>query len=50
MPHNCLGGGGGGIFVYSEFDFFFDDLHLQIITTISPKASVENLSDQWAIF
>ncbi len=29
---------------------FFDDLHLQIIQNISPKASVENSSAQWAIF
>ncbi len=31
----------------SKLDFFiflFDDLHLQIIESISPKASVENLS------
>ncbi len=30
--------------------FYFDDLHLQIIESISPKASVENSSAQWAIF
>ncbi len=30
--------------------FYFDDLHLQIIESISTKASVENLSAQWAIF
>ncbi len=31
--------------------FYFDDLHLQIIESISPKASkLENLSAQWAIF
>ncbi len=30
--------------------FYFDDLHLQIIGSISPKASVENSSAQWAIF
>ncbi len=29
---------------------FFDDLHLQIIEGISPKASVENSLAQWAIF
>ncbi len=29
--------------------FFFDDLHLQIIESISPKASVGNSSAQWAI-
>ncbi len=29
--------------------YFFDDLHLQIIASISPKASVENSSAQWAI-
>ncbi len=28
---------------------FFDDLQLQIIECISPKASVENSSAQWAI-
>ncbi len=28
---------------------FFDDLHLQINWSISPKASVENSSAQWAI-
>ncbi len=28
---------------------FFDDLQLQIIASISPKASVENSSAQWAI-
>ncbi len=38
-------------FIYSELHFyFFDDLHLQIIASISPKASVENSSAQWAIF
>ncbi len=38
-------------FIYSELDFFFfDDLLLQIIASISPKASVENSSAQWAIF
>ncbi len=43
MPHN--------IFFNSEFDFFVvDDLHLQIIANISPKASVENSSAQWDIF
>ncbi len=34
----------------SKFDFiyifYFDDLHLQIIESISPKASVENSSAQ----
>ncbi len=30
--------------------FYFDDLHLQLIESISPKASVENSSAQWAIF
>ncbi len=38
----------------SKFNFilflFFDDLHLQIIESISPKASVKNSSAQWAIF
>ncbi len=39
--------GGGGFFFNSEFDlFFWDDLHLQIIASISPKASVENSSAQ----
>ncbi len=27
-----------------------DDLHLQIIESISPKASVENSSANWAMF
>ncbi len=46
-----LSRGGGGIFFNSEFDLFFgEDLHLQIIANISPKASVENSSSQWAIF
>ncbi len=42
----------GDIFLNSEFYiyFVFDDLHLQIIASISPKASVENSSAQWAIF
>ncbi len=31
-------------------NFKIDDLHLQIIESISPKASVENSSAQWAIF
>ncbi len=30
--------GGGAFFIYSEFDFFCDDLHLQIIASISPKS------------
>ncbi len=30
--------------------FYLDDLHLQIIESISPKASVENSSIQWVIF
>ncbi len=35
----------------SEYDLFiFDELHLQIIASISPKASVENSLAQWAIF
>ncbi len=29
--------------------FFFDDIHLQIIESISPKVSVDNSSAQWAI-
>ncbi len=43
IPLNCQIG--GGIFLNSEFFFFFYDLHLQIIASISPKASVENSSD-----
>ncbi len=44
--------GGGGFFLIQNFIlfYFFDDLHLQIIANISPKASVENSSAQWAIF
>ncbi len=38
----------------TKFDFFnlfnFDDLDLQLIESISPKAPVENSSTQWAIF
>ncbi len=30
--------------------FYFDDLHLEIIESISLKASEENSSAQWAIF
>ncbi len=44
-----LSWGGGAFFTYSDL-IFFDDLHLQIIASISPKASVENSSAQWAIF
>ncbi len=37
----------------SKFDFilffYFDDPHLEIIESISPKSSVENSSAQWAI-
>ncbi len=29
--------------------YFFVDVHLQIIESISPKASVQNSSAQWAI-
>ncbi len=36
-------------FIYLFIYFYFDDLHLQIIESISPKASVENSSAQWAI-
>ncbi len=36
------------VLFYSES--FFDNLHLQIIASISPKASVQNSSAQWAIF
>ncbi len=51
MLLNCRRGGRGGIFFNSELElFFFDDLHLQIIASISPKASVEYSSAQWAIF
>ncbi len=46
--------GWGVFFLYSEFDLFWGTiytvLHLQIIASISPKASVENSSAQWAIF
>ncbi len=44
--------GGGAFFLIQNliFCFVFDDLHLQIIAIISPKASVENSSAQWAIF
>ncbi len=42
------GRGEGGI--YYLFRIVLDDLHLQIFATISPKASVENSSAQWAIF
>ncbi len=46
-----LPGGEEGIFLNSEFDLFsFDDLHLQINASISPKASVENSSAQWTFF
>ncbi len=31
-------------------NFFFNDLQLQIIESISPKSSLENSSAQWAIF
>ncbi len=45
-----LPGREGGHFLNSEFNFFcMDDLHLQIIASISPKASVENSSAQWVI-
>ncbi len=30
------------LFFNSEFDFFFNNLHLQIISSIFTKASVEN--------
>ncbi len=40
---------GGDIFYLFRF-FFFDDLHLKSIASISPKASVENSSAQCAIF
>ncbi len=35
-----------------RFYFFnyFDDLHLQLIESIFPKASVDNSSAQWAVF
>ncbi len=49
MPLICWGGG-RTFFLNSEFDFFFDDLHLQIIASISPKTYAENSSVQWAIF
>ncbi len=50
IPLNCWRWGrGGGFYFYSEFDiyFFVDDLHLQIIASISSKASVENSSALW---
>ncbi len=37
-------------FFIQNLIFYFDDLHLQIIASISPKASLENSSAQWAIF
>ncbi len=38
-------------FDFNFFNFFyFDDLHLQIIESISPKVAVENSSAQWVIF
>ncbi len=46
------GMGGGvecGICLFIQ-NLFWDNLHLQIIASISPKASVENSSAQWAIF
>ncbi len=49
MPHSCRGGGEAFIKI-QNFIFIFDDLHLQIIASISPKTSVENSSAQWAIF
>ncbi len=46
-----LQGSGGGTFVFIQnLIIFFDDVHLQIIASISPKASVEHASAQWAIF
>ncbi len=36
-------------FIYL-FIYYFDDLHLQIIESISPKASVTNSSAHLAIF
>ncbi len=51
LCHITVEGGGGGFFKFRIwFFFFFYDLHLQIIASISPKASVENSSAQWAIF
>ncbi len=35
---------------FKKIKNYFDDLHLQIIESISPKASVENSSAHWAIF
>ncbi len=43
------GRGGREHFLFIQ-NFIFDDLHLQIIASISPKASVENSSAQWGIF
>ncbi len=38
------------IFLFYFLFYFFDDLHLQIIESISPKASVDNSSAQCTIF
>ncbi len=46
MPLICRGGG-QYLFIQNKF---FGDLHLQIIASISLKASIENSSAQWAIF
>ncbi len=45
MPHTS-----SKFYLIYVFIYYFDDLHLQIIESISPKASVENSSVQWAIF
>ncbi len=42
------GRGGGGHFLFIQ-NFFFDDVHLQIIASTSPKAFVENSLAQSAI-
>ncbi len=38
-----------GTLIQNLIYFFWIDLHLQIIASISPKPSVENSSAQWAI-
>ncbi len=52
MPHTglkCLNANFIYCATYLFIFFFFNDLHLQIIASISPNASVENSSAQWAI-
>ncbi len=47
---NCKNAAGKFEIRFYLFIYFLDDLHLQIIESISPKASVENSSAQWATF